>query len=103
MELVAATGKALERILVQVNDINEVVGTIASGAETQASGLGQINTAITQMDQNTQQNAAMVEETTAASCTLEQQARHLRDLISAFSLRGSPVLADAPRTRRRAA
>lgn len=65
--LVAETGKALERILVQVDEINNVVKDIASGAQEQSVGLHQVNAAINQMDQSTQQNAAMVEEATAAS------------------------------------
>ncbi len=86
VDLVAQTGKALERILEQVNDINQVVAGIASGAQEQATGLGEINTAINQMDQMTQQNAAMVEETTAASHSLAQEARHLADVVATFRL-----------------
>ncbi|MFK5098489.1 methyl-accepting chemotaxis protein, partial [Klebsiella pneumoniae] len=73
VELVAETGKALERILTQVNDINKVVIDIASGAKEQATGLSEVNTSINQMDQATQQNAAMVEQSTAASHSLAQE------------------------------
>jgi methyl-accepting chemotaxis protein len=86
VQLVAETGKALGRILEQVNDINKIVVDIAAGAEEQATGLGQINIAINQMDQVTQQNAAMVEETTAAGRTLAQEATQLADLVSAFAV-----------------
>jgi len=86
--LVADTGKALERILEQVNDINSVVLEIARGAKEQATGLQEVNTAITQMDQTTQQNAAMVEETTAASHSLAQKAHHLAGLVAHFKLSG---------------
>jgi methyl-accepting chemotaxis protein len=89
VELVAATGAALERILTQVDDINEIMVNIASGAQTQAAGLAEINTTINHMDQNTQQNVAMVEETTTASAALEQQAQQLTELISSFHLSGS--------------
>jgi methyl-accepting chemotaxis protein len=89
VELVAETGKALERILEQVNDINKVVVDIASGAQEQATGLTQVNTAINQMDQATQQNAAMVEETTAASHSLSQESRQLADLVASFKLSGA--------------
>jgi methyl-accepting chemotaxis protein len=65
--LVVETGKALERIIVQVVDITKVVSEIADGAAEQATALQQINIAIGQMDQDTRKNAAMVEETTAAS------------------------------------
>lgn len=84
--LVAQTGTALERILEQVNDINKVVADIASGAQEQATGLAEVNSAINQMDQTTQQNAAMVEETTAASHSLAQEARHLADVVATFRL-----------------
>lgn len=84
VKLVAETGKSLERIMTQVADINGVVSAIADGAKEQSTGLQEINTAITQMDQATQQNAAMVEETTAASHALMQEAAQLTGLIDAF-------------------
>ncbi len=86
VELVAETGRALERILGQVRDINSAVITIASGAQEQATGLSQVNTAINQMDQTTQQNAAMVEETTAASHALAQESSQLAALIGQFQV-----------------
>ncbi len=86
VELVAQTGKALERILAQVNDINKVVVDIAAGAQEQATGLSQVNVAINQMDQATQQNAAMVEESTAASHALASEAKQLSTLISGFRI-----------------
>ncbi|MDX2205354.1 MAG: methyl-accepting chemotaxis protein [Hyphomicrobiaceae bacterium] len=88
VELVAETGKALGRILEQVNDINQVVVDIAAGAQEQATGLTQVNTAINQMDQVTQQNAAMVEETTAAGHSLAQESNQLATLVAQFSVRG---------------
>jgi methyl-accepting chemotaxis protein len=97
VELVAETGKALERILDQVNDISKVVTDIASGAQEQATGLEQINSAINQMDQATQQNAAMVEETTAASHALAQETNKMAELIAQFSVGGA---ADVSLTRR---
>ena len=62
VNLVAETGKSLESIMAQVTEINSVVSEIAAGAQEEATGLQQINIAIAQMDQVTQQNAAMVEE-----------------------------------------
>ncbi len=62
VKLVAETGSSLEQIKVQVAEINGIVGEIAAGAQEQATGLEQVNTAVSQMDQVTQQNAAMVEE-----------------------------------------
>jgi methyl-accepting chemotaxis protein len=100
VDLVAATGKALERIVVQVDDINSVVTEIASGAKEQATGLGEVNDAINQMDQTTQQNAAMVEETTAASHSLAQEARQLSALVAAFRLQETAIERTAAPSRR---
>ena len=81
VSLVAESGKALERIIAQVSEINRVVAEIAAGAQEQASGLQQVNSAINQMDQSTQQNATMVEESTAASHSLSQETTQLASLI----------------------
>jgi methyl-accepting chemotaxis protein len=88
VELVAETGKSLERIITQVAEINGVVSDIAAGSQEQSTGLQQINTAINQMDQVTQQNAAMVEESTAASHALSQEADHLSQLLGQFQVGG---------------
>ncbi|MDZ4372743.1 MAG: methyl-accepting chemotaxis protein [Phenylobacterium sp.] len=86
VELVDKTGKALNQIFEQFSQISVVVTEIAASAREQASALGQVNTAINQMDTTTQQNAAMVEESTAASHTLSRQAVDLSQLISAFQV-----------------
>jgi methyl-accepting chemotaxis protein len=86
VSLVGETGKALERIVAQVAEINGVVAEIAASAQEQATGLAQVNTAVNQMDQLTQQNAAMVEESTAASHALAGEAEELVSLISRFEL-----------------
>jgi methyl-accepting chemotaxis protein len=83
-ELFSKTGEAIQALITQVAEINDVVVSIASGAQEQASGLSQINTAINQMDQTTQQNAAMVEETTATSHALRQEISQLMSLIGQF-------------------
>ncbi len=70
----------------QVADINNVLSEIAGGAHEQATGLVQVNTAITQMDQVTQQNAAMVEEATAASHSLSHETAQLSGLIGQFKV-----------------
>ncbi len=86
VRLVGDTGTALKRISSQIIEVNGVVIEIARSAEEQASGMQQINTAIGQMDQVTQQNAAMVEESTAATHTLRVEADELSNLISQFKL-----------------
>jgi len=86
VRLVADTGNALERIMAQVNDINAVVVDIAASASEQSTGLREVNVAVNQMDQVTQQNAAMVEETTAASHNLSREAGELVRLIGQFDV-----------------
>jgi len=86
VDLVAQTGKALERIVGQVSQINSVVSEIAASAQEQSGGLQQVNVAINQMDQVTQQNAAMVEESTAASHALAREAQDLARLIGRFKV-----------------
>jgi methyl-accepting chemotaxis protein len=84
VDLVSQTGKALEHMMAQVAQISEVVTTIAASAREQATGLAQINTAINEMDQTTQQNAAMVAESTAASHSLAHEADELSQLMNRF-------------------
>ncbi|RUP00726.1 MAG: PAS domain S-box protein [Hyphomicrobium sp.] len=88
-KLVGETGDALDRIVTRVNEIGDLVAKIASGAEQQAVGLGQINAAIGQMDQGTQQNAAMVEESTAAVHALSKEADSMAGLVGKFDLGAS--------------
>ena len=84
--LVGETGQALGRILVQVADLSTIVGEIAASAQEQTSALEQINTAIDQMDQATQQNAAMAGESTAASQALARETEELSGLVNRFQL-----------------
>ena len=90
VKLVSETGEALQAIGGHVATINQHMEAIAVSAREQSVGLSEINTAVNQMDQTTQQNAAMVEETNAASATLVTQADRLRTLIDRFSL-GQPA------------
>ncbi len=84
--LVAETGKSLERIVGEVKEIAAVVANIASGTQEQALGLQQVNTAVNQLDQMTQQNAAMAEEATAASRSLSKESAELVLLMGQFKL-----------------
>ncbi|MGF9563752.1 methyl-accepting chemotaxis protein [Neorhizobium sp. JUb45] len=86
VDLVGQTGSALEAIVSDVQKINQNVGTIVMSAREQSTGLTEINTAVNQMDQGTQKNAAMVEQTTAASHGLAKQAAELTQLLSQFKL-----------------
>ncbi|HJV40913.1 methyl-accepting chemotaxis protein [Caulobacter sp.] len=82
--LVDRTGTALGSIIERVGEISVVVSEIASAAQEQALGLGHVNTAVNQMDQMTQQNAAMVEQTTAAAHSLKGEASRLGELVEKF-------------------
>ena len=82
--LVARTGGALTALIGQVAQINGLAAEIAASAREQAVGLAEINTAVNHMDQTTQQNAAMVEQTTAANQALSQEADRLADLVAGF-------------------
>ena len=84
VELVGQTGKALSRIIAQVADINTIVSDIAVSAREQATGLGQVNAAIDQMDQITRHNAALVEDSAQACRTLSQQSADLSKRVSTF-------------------
>ena len=86
VELVGQTGKALESIVAKVIDVSGIVSEIAASAREQATGLGEVNVAVNQMDQVTQQNAAMVEEATAASHSLATEADDLARLMSQFKV-----------------
>ncbi len=88
VHMVEATGAALEKIVSRVKEVSERIHQIANVAEAQAGSLNEINTAVGQIDLTTQQNAAMVEEATAATQTLNRQSEMLRDIIRQFSLGG---------------
>ena len=89
--LVAETGQSLRRIAVQVAEVSTVVATIASGVEEQAIGLAEVNKAVNLMDQVTQQNAAMVEQSTAACHGVSTQAADLAQLVGHFRLEAGGV------------
>jgi len=84
--LVSETGAALQRIIASIGEVDALVADIATSAEQQASGLQQVNTAVAEMDGVTQQNAAMVEEATAASRSLAAEADTLARQIGRFQL-----------------
>ena len=86
VKLVSETGQALGRIVTQVTQLNGLVVELAASAKEQATGLGEVNSAVNQMDQVTQQNAAMVEQATAASHSLSEEAEELARLVGQFRI-----------------
>jgi methyl-accepting chemotaxis protein len=89
VDLVDRTGAALASIVTSVSEISNRVSNIASSAREQSSGLAEINTAVNELDHVTQQNAAMFEETTAASHALTAEADALANAVSRFRLGGA--------------
>ncbi len=81
---IGRTGEVMARILDQVTAVNDVIGTIAHGAREQSTGLQEVNLAVRQMDQVTQQNAAIVEEANNVSKQLYREVTNLTDLVSHF-------------------
>jgi methyl-accepting chemotaxis protein len=106
VDLVGQTGKALTRIVEQVSEINGIVIHIASSAQEQSTALAQVNASINQMDQMTQKNAAMAEESTAATHVLADQTAELFRLMAGFRVaadNGMAKQSPSPQTNKRPA
>lgn len=86
VSLVGRTGEALQTISGQVAEMTALFSQIAASAQEQSVGLAQVNAAINQMDQVTQQNAAMVEQSTAASYAMASEARTLGEAVARFTI-----------------
>ncbi|MTD95516.1 PAS domain S-box protein [Hyphomicrobium sp. xq] len=97
VSLVGRTGSVLEQIVVQVRDVSTNIGAIVTAAHEQAAGIKEINVAVGSIDQGTQKNAAVAEESTAASHSLATEAQTLNQLLSQFKTQG---LANAHRVTR---
>ncbi|NCT85631.1 MAG: HAMP domain-containing protein [Comamonadaceae bacterium] len=83
---VTEAGQAMDEIVAGVRRVTDLMGEIAAAAMEQRDGIAQVNQAVANLDQMTQQNAALVEESTAASSSLSDQARHLADVVAVFKL-----------------
>lgn len=83
-KLVNRSGETLQEIVGSVKKVSDIVGEINAASDEQATGIEQINQAVTQMDKSTQQNAAMVEQAAAAAESMNEQARSLTELVSFF-------------------
>ncbi len=91
-ELVNQSGKTLNEIVTSVKHVTDIIAEITAASQEQASGIDQVNTSIMQMDQTTQQNAALVEETTAASQSMREQAKALMTQVEAFKITASGAM-----------
>jgi methyl-accepting chemotaxis protein len=84
--LVGDAGATMGEIVSSVRRVSDIIGEITAGAAEQRDGIDQVNRAIVQLDQMTQQNAALVEESAAAADSMKQQAERLAEVVSAFQL-----------------
>ena len=82
--LVADAGQTMGEIVASVRRVSEVIGQISTAAAAQSEGIGQVNSAVAELDQMTQQNAALVEQSAAAAMSLRDQAQRLTEVVGAF-------------------
>jgi methyl-accepting chemotaxis protein len=85
-ELVRSAGETMGEIVSSVQRVTDIIGEISAAASEQSNGIAQINVAVTQLDQMTQQNAALVEESAAAAQSLRDQALRLNEVVGVFQL-----------------
>ncbi len=103
-ELVNESGKALAAIVDSVKEVTDIVAEIAAASQEQSAGIDQVNNAVMQMDEMTQQNAALVEEASAAARAMHEQATELTEQVGFFQLNaGGSAPARQPDTERAAA
>ncbi|KWR88965.1 methyl-accepting chemotaxis protein [Cupriavidus sp. IDO] len=99
-KLVAEAGQTMGEIVQAVRRVTDIMNEIGAASQEQTSGIEQVNQAVNQMDQVTQQNAALVEEAAAAAGALEEQAQKLKGVVSVFSVGSAgakPAAVVAPR------
>jgi methyl-accepting chemotaxis protein len=84
--LVADAGSTMDEIVVSVQRVSDIVGEISAAAAEQSAGIGEVSSTVKQLDEATQQNAALVEQSAAAAASLQEQAGRLATLISTFRL-----------------
>ncbi|UFU10697.1 methyl-accepting chemotaxis protein [Ideonella dechloratans] len=85
-ERVGRTGEVMQEIVGSVRRVSDLIGEIASAATEQRDGIGQVNQAVSQLDQVTQQNAALVEQSAAAASSLKEQAHRLAEAVGTFRI-----------------
>lgn len=93
--LVDEAGQTMEQIVTSVKHVADIMSEITAASQEQSAGIGEINQAITQMDEMTQQNAALVEQAAAAAESMQEQAALLAEAVAAFKLDDSSRLTQA--------
>jgi len=102
-KLVDESGDTLQEIVGSVKKVNDIIAEIAAASAEQSAGIDQINRAVTAMDESTQQNAALAEQTSAASASVTNKARDLSHLVGFFKVKGAASPARAERAHAAAA
>ena len=97
---VAQAGQAMEEIVTGVRRVSDLIGEISAASSEQRDGIGQVNQAVSHLDQMTQQNAALVEQSAAATASLRDQASRLSDVVAVFNVgTGVPSVVAQPAPR----
>jgi methyl-accepting chemotaxis protein len=98
-KLVQHAGETMNEIVASVGRVTDVLGAITAAAAEQSNGIAQVNTAVNQLDHMTQQNAALVEQSSAAAEGLKDQAQRLSQLVSVFQTGGANHMGSLPPPR----
>ncbi|CUI73269.1 methyl-accepting chemotaxis protein [Achromobacter xylosoxidans] len=93
---VSAAGQTMEEIVTSVQRVADIMGEISAASTQQAGGIDQVSLAVSQMDEVTQQNAALVEQASAAASAMEEQARRLAEATAVFKTQSGQVIEAAP-------
>ncbi|MRV71097.1 HAMP domain-containing protein [Duganella sp. FT92W] len=97
-KLVDEAGATMNEIVASITRVTDIMSEITAASQEQSGGIAQVNDAITDMDQSTQQNAALVEQAAAAAEAMMEQAAHLSQVVSAFKLDAGAMALGAART-----
>jgi len=95
---VAQAGESMQEIVASVRRVTDLIGEISASATEQSDGIAQVNQAISNLDQMTQQNAALVEESSAAAVSMNDQAKRLAEVVAVFNVGQSTSYQSAQRT-----
>ncbi len=98
-KLVADAGQTMEEVVSSVRRVTDIIAEITAASNEQSTGIEQVNQAIVQMDQVTQQNAALVEQAAAAADSLQEQAAGLSEIVSVFRVSGTAGTASVAKQR----
>ncbi|SDU14156.1 methyl-accepting chemotaxis protein [Geopseudomonas guangdongensis] len=99
-KLVEQAGKTMGDVVGAVRRVTDIIDEISAASQEQSEGIGQVNTAVAQMDQVTQQNASLVQEASAASASLAEQAQKLQEAVAVFRLSDNQPTRTASAPRR---